>query len=395
MNPFDKSLKQMMPQSNVEFPFRPEEEEAAQVPVPQFEQQVTPAALDASILDQFAVPREAGYSAPRISIPTEDTEFYEQQQAKFQTDLEDLKQNYDTNRGEASKRQMYQEMIAALGNNIGNIVGGAQAMNTKAAVSAPKTAPINVKDQVAAVDASFNKNYDNLLKQYKDLQGQRLSPKDKLYAEIAQANLIQGANRLNANIENTDRNAGIRVGTTKLNEQGKNELSDKQTGELTDIETTLGEINKITNQADKFKDMLGPNRETYESAKEGRLGFMLPGVNEDYVKFRSDAKALQGQYQKIISGLTLSDAERTELKSYIPNVGMPYESFKSNAEAFERRVREIQKKKKGAIKKFQGKNTEGYEQPVGLSPDQQKALNWAQKNPTDPRSAAILKKLGM
>lgn len=319
----------------------------------------------AGLLNQFAVPRDANYQAPKIQVPQEDP-----QVAKAQADilvkLGNLDKEYKKNLEDAERRKFNSEIFAAIGNYLPGVVAGATAMRTKAAVKPIDLPKITARDTTGEVNSKYKTDYENLLNQYKTVKdGAGLSAKDKLYAEIAQAQLEQGAERINANKENTDRNAGIRVGAAVLKDQKDNELTDKQVEAQTDLDNTLSEIKKITKDAEKFKDMLGPNVAKYEELKEGRLGAIVPGkINKEFVKFRSDAKALKGQYQKIISGLTLSDQERAELNSYIPNVEMPYETFKASAEAFERRVNELRKKTKGNQAKYQGKNTEGYNQPT-------------------------------
>lgn len=335
-----------------------------QSPTPQVENQEGVEALDPHQIMNY-VGEVNDFEIPQVKIPDfNDDETNKQREVAFKTDLEVLRERYAKAQVDASRKQMYAEMLAAVGNNIGNIVGGAQAMNTKASVSPTKTAPINVKDQVAAVDSRFNKDYDNLIKQYKELKDNGLTAKDKLYADITNANLRMAGLRTKENMKNSVGNRGMRGVSTLLNQEKSNEMSDKQLGEQTDMENTLSEIRSITGQAENFKNKLGPNSAMYERAKEGHLGAVVPGkIDKDYVNFRSNVKALKGQYQKIISGLTLSDQERRELASYIPNEDMPYETFVSSADAFEKRVQHLMSRKKAGMKKFQGKNVEGYKEP--------------------------------
>lgn len=330
----------------------------SQVPVVSNEPQTA-----AGLMGQFATPREANYQAPQIQIPKENPA-----DRKAQDDilakLANLDNDYKKNLEDAENRRFKSELWATLGNYLPGVVAGATAMNTKASVKPTDVPKIVARDATGEVNNKYKTDYEKLLSQYKTIKdGSGLSAKDQLYANIAQAQLNQGAERLNKNVENTDRNAGIRVGSAILKDQKDNELSDKQLENQTDLDNTLGEIKKVTNEASKFKDLLGPNSAAYESAKEGRFGKFVPGeINKDYVKFRADAKALQSQYQKVISGLTVSDKEREELKSYIPNVEMPYETFTASAKAFEDRVKQLASRTKGNQAKFQGKNVEGYGQ---------------------------------
>jgi cytochrome c556 len=356
----------------------------------------------ASLLSQYAEPRAANFQAPKIQIPAADPTIAAEQAKREADALERLKSldaDYKANMADAERRRFNSEIFATLGNYLPGIIAGATAMNTKASVKPADVPKIAARDTTGEVERKYKTDYEKLLEEYKAVKGKKdgqLTPKDQLTASIAQAYLEQGAARLNSNIENTDRNAGIRVGTAQLADQKANELTDKQVEAQTDLDNTLSEIGKVTKEAEKFKDYLGPNKAAYESLKEGRFGAIVPGkINEDYVKFRADAKALQGQYQKVISGLTVSDKEREELKSYIPNVEMPFETFKASAKAFEDRVNKLRKQTKGNQSKYQGKNVQGYKDSQTLSPQDQQALDWAKSNSSDPRAAAILKKLGM
>lgn len=315
-------------------------------------------------LAQYATPRAADYKAPTIQIP----QGIDNSQAikDMETKLNILNGQHKTDLQDAEDRKFNSEIFAALGNYLPGAVAGATAMNTHAAVKTPDVPKIVAADPTARVDAKYKTDYEGMLAKYKALKDGALTPKDELYRNIAQAQLDTKAFGTNANIQNTDRNAGIRVENAIRSDKEKNELSDKQTGEITDITNTLDEIRGVHSRAGGFKDKLGPTISKVEEAKEGFAGPVVRAVagpiDEQYVKFRSDAKALQGAYQKLISGLTVSEAERKELRSYIPNADMPYASFKANAEAFERRAQQLLDKKLGSMKKFQGKNVGGYSQ---------------------------------
>lgn len=325
--------------------------------------------LDASALIQpYITQREANYVAPRIQIPQEDNSENQERRKEFSSSLEKLREDYKAAQADASSRQQRAEMFAAIGNNLGNVIGGAQAMNTGASVTPPQLAKTEVKDYTSKVDKNYKTDYEGLIKQYKDLKGGGLTAKDKLYASIAQAQLDAGANRVNTNVNNIDRNAGIRGVAMQLKEQEKNELSSAEVDKDTEMETTLSEIDRVIANAANFKDKLGPNAEDYEAAKEGRFSSVVPGkIDPKYVAFRADSKALKGAYQKVISGLTVGVEEAKELNTYVPQVGQPYETFLANAQTFKRRVSEIRARTNSNLKTKQGKNVEGYKQPAPVS----------------------------
>jgi hypothetical protein len=341
------------------------------------------------LLEPYLQPRPTDFVAPKIQIPQANNQDQAASELALEKKLTDLKSQYEAAQEDARSRQMKAEMVAALGNNINQMVAGAQAMNTKASVTPAQSHKINVGDAVAKVDARFNKDYDNLLQQYKTLKGEKLSPKDILYANIAQAQLDMGAKRANDNIANTDRNAGMRAANAMLADQKNNELSDKQTESIVGFDKTHGLLSEIESKvtSGKFDKYLGPFASKAEGMKEfNPLG---EGMDPEFAKFQSDVTDSLSQYIKSLSGLTVSDKERIALETSMPKVGDKPRTFLAKLQATKNRLEEYEAAEKAALSKYQGKNVGGYS-----NPKDQQALEWANKNPKDPRAAAILKKLG-
>lgn len=332
--------------------------EPAQVPVDQGVNPITATQLISSV----SQPREANYVAPKIVAPQNvDNKVADDE---YKNSLSALQTEYKKALQDAEDRKFKASIFASIGNHLPGAIAGATAMNTHAAVKPLNTPELKVDDIVAPVHNKYKTDAERLLDRYKAAKSGTLTAKDLYYGQIVDAQNQISAAKINANTENTDRNGVRRDAKLILQDQEKNELSDKQAGELSDIDNTLAEISRIHGQAEKFKDKLGPTKSRIEQEKEGIAGPLvkkLAGpIDEQYVKFRSDAKALQGAYQKIISGLTVSEPERKELRSYIPNPDMPYEAFKANAEAFERRAKQLREKKMTTLGKYQGKNIQGY-----------------------------------
>jgi hypothetical protein len=70
---------------------------------------------------------------------------------------------------DANRRQMYQDMISGVNSNLGLIVGGAQAMNTKAAVQAPRAGEIKQRDLAGEVERRYKGDQAALMEKYKAL----------------------------------------------------------------------------------------------------------------------------------------------------------------------------------------------------------------------------------
>lgn len=138
---------------------------------------------------------------PTVSlIPEESPKAVEariDREKQIHTSLEKLREDYKKAQDDARSRQMKAEMFAAVGNNIGNIVGGAQAMNTKAAVTPTKMHKIEVGDLLAQVDSGHKIDTESLLSEFKRLREGYLSPKEISRLKLQEAFLNKGYDQMN------------------------------------------------------------------------------------------------------------------------------------------------------------------------------------------------------
>lgn len=297
---------------------------------------------------------------PKVQVPVIDEGAKVARDTRFSDQLTTLRNDYNAAKEDARSRQMKVEMMAAVGNNIGNIVAGAQAMNTKASVTAPQMHKIEVKDMVGRADKNFKENYSNLLKQYKDLQEGTVSAKDLYYGAQKDADRQARYDGYNANAENNYNNRGMRKGSGELKDQADNEVSDKQLASITGFKKTSKLLDDIeakvsTGKYDKF---LGPYASKYENSKE--YNPLSDGMDPEFASFQSDTTDSLSQYIKGLSGLTVSDKERTALETSMPKVGDKPSAFMSKLKATRARLLEMQKIEEDEIDRLQGKNVAGY-----------------------------------
>jgi hypothetical protein len=116
--------------------------------------------------------------------------------------LERLAQEMQTSRAkeleDANRRQMYQDMLAGINSNLGLIVGGAQAMNTKAAVQAPKTGEIRQRDLAKEVSERYKGDQEALMEKYKALLKAQEEAKDRALKIQTEEDRLQRLNELEA-----------------------------------------------------------------------------------------------------------------------------------------------------------------------------------------------------
>lgn len=187
----------------------------------------------------------------------------------------------------------------------------------------------------------------------------------------------------------------LRKGAQEFKEKEKNELSDKQVESMASFDKVQGLSDELKIRADKFRDKLGPYAASVEQYKS-----LVPGFQEDpdFAAFRASTTDTLSQYIKSLSGLTVSDKERASLLKSVPTVNDKYDIFMSKMEELQKRLDRYKNAELEAAKKYQGKNIpeqKPIEQKSSLSPKDQQALDWANKNPNDPRSIEIKKRLGM
>lgn len=301
--------------------------------------------------------READYVAPQISLGDlrENVKRQEAREIQMKSSLEQLRDNYKIAQDDARSRELKAEMFAAVGDNIGNIVGGAQAMNTKASVTPTQTSPVKVKDITGRVDAKYRTDYDGLLKQYKDLKDGSLSPKDMLEAQKANAFLKQGEAKLNDGIERDNFGRTMR-GATLINKgDEQDELTSKQTDQIVGIDSTLDSLDKL----DGMKDYsTGPISGRMEKVKR-----YIGVAKGNKVAMAAQLEMLTSQYGKAISGATIADQEMARIKDQLPKETDSDEQFAEKLANFQDEMTRSRSRVVDSFKRS-GRNTRNFDNRV-------------------------------
>lgn len=302
------------------------------------------------------VQQDTNWKAPQLNHADYDSKENQERQKQFNSSLEKLQADYLAAQEDAASRQMKAEMIAAIGNNIGNIVGGAQAMNTKASVTAPQTHKIEVKDMIGRVDKNHRDSYEALLKQYKDLQDGGLSTKDRL--EIDKVNLYakMGEKRTNDSVDRTNKGNIARGVTLKNKAEEQDEVTSKQAGQIEGIDSTLDSLAKLEGMKD-FST--GPISGRVESAKR-----FLGQASGNRTAMAAQLEMLTSKYGQAISGATIADAEMARIKSQLPKETDSDEMFAAKLANFQdelsnSRVRVLDSIKRSGrdVRNFEKRNT--------------------------------------
>jgi hypothetical protein len=172
--------------------------------------------------------------------------------------------------------------------------------------------------------------------------------------------------------------------------RGATRLDNKQVDSVYAVDDTIGKLREL--------EELKPAFDTGPIA--GRVAAFRQTVGMDDASrtaFKNKTQRLLASYIKNISGTAASDNERNFLQSILPNANMNDETFLLAAQDFQKELEASKERLLNTYEK-QGKVVEQFKTAPKesiMSPKDQQALDWAKSNPKDPRSAAILKKLGM
>lgn len=338
----------------------------------------TPASAESVILNNLAAPVDnrveektvAGemgkyVGAPRqVTVPQVDIGKYDVpvdagRQNAFKDSLTQLRDDYKLAQEDARSRQMKVEMMNAVKDNIGTIVGGAQAMNTKASVTPYQGKPSVTPDFVGRADKNFKDNYSNLLKQYKDLQGGGLSADKKLYADIVNKQLQMQGIRAEANSENQYFNRGLRVGSAGMDEQDKSKLTPAQIKDMSGYDDTLASLDRI--EIKKAKIDTGPVRNL-----QNKFASIIGRDDPEVTSLRTEVIDTLASKIKALSGTAANEGEVARLQITLPDINDSDEVFNKKLSDARIRIQEAKQIRENHYRNLQGKNVDGFKgQPQG------------------------------
>ena len=310
------------PESDVQIPFAPvmpdELAQAAQLeaiqqapaPVQNIEKPIVRAPAAQEPLKQATAP-----TAP------EAPEAVETDGSRLERLMKDLNEQRNKEREDAASRQMKANIFKAIGESIGGMVSGAQAMNTKASVKAGPAPTINVGDLVADVDKRFSDDRKSLLDEYKALKSSQKSQGLTPYQE-AMISLAMGNQGLKKDMFDQSH---------ELRQENKARLEDEnKEKQIQKVSDKLGNGQDLLNALDSFEGSVGEkldnlNVKGNKIITEKGKTIDLPGVNVPGLgrisAYSEDARDLNAKMAKIFnvelkdrSGSAVTSPELERLK---------------------------------------------------------------------------------
>lgn len=272
--------------------------------------------------------------------------------------LEDLRAQEKQQAEDDNNAKFNQNIIAAITEGLGKYMTGGIQKNVKAPIQYTGT---TAKDIMSIVGdrkrPDTAKHREELLKEYGLLKSATKSTEITPYQQ-AQLELQkrwqdlreQGMGQQSRHFDT--REDRLRKGQDFTQAQ-KDELSDKQVTSIKGFDDTLGALDRIESQLPENEQFLGPYASRAQNAKE-----YIPGQAMDpkFAGFQSDVVDTMSQYIKGLSGLTVSDKERSALIKGLPTLGDKPSTFKAKIAATRARLQDMQKRELEAYGKYQGKS---------------------------------------
>jgi hypothetical protein len=342
--------------------------------------------------------RQAEAALANLPVDTTEPPKPESQLERLERLAQEMQASRNKELEDANRRQMYQDMLAGVNSNLGLIVGGAQAMNTKAAVQAPKAGEIKQRDLVKEVSDRYKgdqeammEKYKALLKAQEDATSNAITPYQKAMLELNKDRLALDAKQF-----------------MDAETRRKGEAEDKKIQGISDRVQKSG-LTSLSGQIDEIESDLGMSiEEAIQKGLDvpgfGRGASFVPDwmTDEQARKFRQTVQNIQNIQISKQFGATQTAGEVGRFNREFGSGKLESDKSLLNAlSAIKRKYNEdINNIYSGADEKaveqfstrsgIQKKPTEKSQ----LSAQDKQALDWANNNPNDPRAEKIKKKLG-
>jgi multimeric flavodoxin WrbA len=286
------------------------------------------------------------------------------------------------------------KMGGAIGDALATYLNARGQMNVKApGVQVQQGAGLGKIADMFATAPDVQKNMESRLAEYKALQGGEINPyrqamldmraKDQ---ELKGKSLAETQGRHGENLE-------FKKGKQSFYEKESQELKPEELKTLQGIEGTLDSIDRLE----------GMNKEFLTGPIEGRISAISRAIGMDSAKkttLAAQMKTLLSKYGKQISGTAVGEQEFGRLETQLPTENDSDQAFASKLANFKT---EIENSRTRFMKTYSPvRDVSSYEvrEPVEapskktLSEKDQKAYDWAIKNPDSAEASEILKELG-
>lgn len=252
----------------------------------------------------------------------------ESQTSRLEKMIAELNANRKREMEDASSKELRGNLLNALGSNIGNLVGGAQAMNTGAAVTPPKTEGLKLQDYTGNVERKFKPEHEQLMAQYKALKDANQPMTEyqrQMLAGMAEQRGLQ-ARGLDLRDSQFDKSEVRRVDQLQLSKDKASELAPAQVKTLTALVDARTEVDGLIGQAKKVK--LGILATPMNKVKNAF------GKAPEFGELERNYAGVRNTIRNALFGSALTQTEKEEFDKELNEISFSDERFDQNLKSY-------------------------------------------------------------
>lgn len=308
----------------------------------------------------------------------------EERLEKMMRDLNDERKKQTE---DAQSRKFKADIFKIIGDNIGGIVGGAQAMNTKAAVTPVKTQGYDVGDLVGQVEKKFSGDREALMDQYKQL----LSARDRSEQRKFQQDSLQvqrEGNAIKQQIADRKAGASLTPGQEALDKDFGKKYSDWTSNGRSSVDANIKKLEEVYAEL----DALPKDEKTDRRPVAGKLWDAFQGEEQIQRREKVRSSAQEALRATLGAQFTEKEGEAIMNRAYDPTLSPQANMARMKAVIEERKQARNEKNRQAAEFETRGTLSKYNAQPSTISAQPNtdaKVDSFMKKNNITDRNEAI------
>lgn len=349
--------------------------------------------------------RQAEAALANLPVDTTEPPKPESQLERLERLAQEMQASRNKELEDANRRQMYQDMLAGVNSNLGLIVGGAQAMNTKAAVQAPKAGEIKQRDLAKEVSERYKGDQEALMEKYKSLLKAQQDAAEALQRqEDKMEDRKFRREMLNATMDEKgemfDRGEYRRV-TDRIQSVAQNYENDTVVKKFKEQDIALSQVGDIISAMESGNQVAAKALGAKMAKAMGEVGALTEQDVTRYIQAGSILRGSADKFKRFITG-DLTDATAQDLKvlAQMMNDGARRKIYPLQDKYYTRAVNyakqaNIPAEEVADMMGFTNLKSVQREEAPKVNPKDEQAKKWLEKNPNHPRAAEVRAKLGL
>lgn len=252
----------------------------------------------------------------------------ESQTSRLERMIAELNANRKRELEDASSKELRGNLLNALSENIGGLVGGGQAMNTGAAIKNPTTGGMKLQDFSGNVDKKYKPEQEQLMAQYKALKDANQPMTEYQRQMLAGMAEQRGLQARGLDLRDTQFNESEerRIRAQLLAEGKAGELAPAQVKTLTALVDARTEVDGLIDQAKKVK--LGIIDTPLNKVKNAF------GKAPEFGELERNYAGVRNTIRNALFGSALTQTEKEEFDKELNDISFSDGKFDQNLQSY-------------------------------------------------------------